>query len=338
MQLSKVERVSGDGVTVLYDAAKQKAKSETAKREPLRVVDIHSFLAMDIPPREILIEPWLPGQSLAMVYAKRGTGKTHLGLSIAYAVAAGGELLGWKVPKPRKVLYLDGEMLAASMQERLAAIARGADCEPAPGTLHIITPDLQTGFMPDLATIAGQDAVEEVTPPETALIIVDSLSSLVRGDGRENEAESWLPVATWAISQRCRGRSVLFLHHSNKKGEQRGTSKREDILDAVLALRVPADYEPNKAARFEVHIEKSRALCGDFQPVEAELVTAKDGGVAWVHKELKESMAERVRRMAADGMPKRDIAEELHVNRSTVYRILRRGGGPDRPVGDGEND
>ena len=81
-------------------------------------------------------------------------------------------------------------MLAGPLQERLAGIVKACERAPEPGMLNIITPDLQKGLMPDLATIGGQGAVNEVIPPETKLVIVDSLSSLVRGEGRENDAES----------------------------------------------------------------------------------------------------------------------------------------------------
>jgi hypothetical protein len=215
-------------------------------------------------------------------------------------------------------------MLAAPLQERLAAIVKGSDLEPAPGMLNIVTPDLQKSFMPDLATLGGQAALNEVIPQETRLIIVDSLSSLLRGEGRENDAESWLPVAEWALAQRVAGRSVLFLHHANRRGEQRGTSKREDLLDVVLVLRPPHEYQPNMPARFEIHIEKSRSLCREFVPIEAELVEADGGGVTWTAKAVEETLSERVRRMADDGMSKKEIAEELHVDRSTVYRALKR--------------
>lgn len=296
------------------------------EREPLRVVDIHQFLSMNLPPRGVMLSPWLPEKSTTMIYGRRGLGKTYLALNIAYAVASGGELLGWKAEKPRKVLYLDGEMLATPLQERLSQIVASSSTEPSAGMLHIITPDLQKGFMPDLATIGGQAAVNSVVPGGTELVIVDSLSSLARGEASENEAESWLPLAQWALSQRVAGRSVLFLHHANKRGEQRGTSKREDILDTVLALRPPSEYKPNAPARFEIHIEKSRALCTDFQPVEAELSDREGGGTEWKWKPLELTTADHIRELAQAGMPRREIAEELHISRATVYRTLASGG------------
>lgn len=319
MEISRVESVKAGVPQVVFES-----KKGSAKPEPLRLVDVHEFLRMEIPAREIMLSPWCPCQSLSMIYAKRGTGKTHLALSIAYAVASGGEIFGWKAPKPRKVVYLDGEMLAAPLQERFAAIAAASPFAPEPNMLHIVTPDLQRRFMPDLATVGGQDALEEIIPDHTGLVIVDSLSSLVRGEGRENDAESWLPVAQWALGQRVAGRSVLFLHHANKSGTQRGTSKREDILDTVLTLRPPSEYEPHKGARFEIHVEKSRGLCAEFVPLEAELVAAEGGGVTWTARPLEESFTDRILRMSEDGMSRREIADELHVNRSTVYRALAR--------------
>jgi DNA-binding NarL/FixJ family response regulator len=324
VNIGRVEQVTEAGPQILYDAGTTPNVSKRTKPEPLRVVDAYSFLSMDIPPRETLLSPWLACQSLSMVYARRGTGKTLLALSIAYAVASGAGVLGWQIPKPRKVLYVDGEMLAAPLQERLADIVRGSEREPKPGMLNVLTPDLQKTFMPNLATVSGQDALDEAIPKGTDLIILDSLSSLVRGEARENDAESWTPVATWALAQRVAGRSVLFLHHAGKSGAQRGTSKREDLLDVVLALRSPTEHRPHSGAKFEIHIEKSRSLCKEFVPIEAELIQSAAGGLSWAMRPIEQTLRERIARMATDGMSKREIAEELHVNRSTVYRALSR--------------
>ncbi len=209
-----------------------------SERMPLTVVDIRDFMAIELPQRERILAPWLMTQSLNMIHGWRGVGKTHVSLSIGYATACGGKFLNWKADKPHRVLIIDGEMPAAALQERLAAIIASNGIEPPEGFLQILTPDLQTGAMPDLATFDGQDAVNEaIEKIGVEVIIADNLSCLVRGPGRENDAESWNNVAEWALLQRQRGRSVIFIHHSGKNGAQRGTSKREDLLDVVLALR-----------------------------------------------------------------------------------------------------
>ena len=139
------------------------------------------------------------------------------------------------------------------MQKRLAALA-DANKSPITASFKLITPDLQRGAMPDLATPKGQ-VMLETNLVGIELIIVDNISTLCRNT-RENEADSWLPVQEWALRMRASGKSVLFIHHAGKGGNQRGTSKREDILDTVIALKRPDDYKPKEGAVFQVYLKK----------------------------------------------------------------------------------
>ena len=212
----------------------------------------HRVLETQLPEREMIVAPFLPTQGLCLLYAKRGVGKTHVAIGIGYAVATGGKFLKWHAPKPRKVLYIDGEMPAVSMQERLRRIAATEDRKlPDPSYFRLITPDLQEGSMPDLSTREGR-AILEAYIGDSDLIIVDNLSSLFR-NGIENEAESWQPVQEWALQIRKSGKSILFIHHAGKGGQQRGTSKKEDTLDAVVTLKQPQGYRADRGACFEVH-------------------------------------------------------------------------------------
>jgi len=86
----------------------------------LRPLTVAEFLSLDLPPRDMILEPWLPAKGLVMIYSPRGMGKTLLAMTAAYAIAVGAGFLGFSAPAPRRVLYLDGEMPARTMQERLA--------------------------------------------------------------------------------------------------------------------------------------------------------------------------------------------------------------------------
>lgn len=295
-----------------------------AGKPSLVVVGIHDFLSRELPPREEILSPWLTTQSLSMIYSWRGVGKTHVALGVAYATASGGEFLRWKAERPRSVLYIDGEMPGASLQERLSAIVASSPKEPATGMLRIVTPDLQSGAMPDLATLEGQAEVNAVIG-NAELIILDNLSCLARRGGRENDAESWLAVAEWVLTLRQQGKSVLFIHHAAKGGQQRGTSKREDLLDTVICLKRPPDYAPRDGAVFEVHYEKARGLTGDaVEPFEAKLTTDLHGSQTWAMRTLTESTLDRVAELANEGLSKSEIATELEVNKSTVTRAWRK--------------
>jgi DNA-binding CsgD family transcriptional regulator len=250
----------------------------------------------------------------------RGVGKTHVALNIAYAVASGGEFLGWKADKPRGVLYLDGEMPAVVMQERLASITTSHEKE-AVAPFNILTPDMQSHGMPDLSTLEGQRAIEPYIV-DVELIIVDNISTLCRSS-KENEAEGWLPIQDWALRMRASGRSVLFVHHASKNGGQRGTSKREDVLDTVIALKHPNDYNPSDGATFEMHFEKSRSFCGDDAQSMIARLTTDNQRQCWSVNTLEKSTYERVAELAQDGLKQHEIAEELDINKSTVSRHMR---------------
>src|SRR5690606_22901499 len=144
---------------------------------------------LELPPRDYLIEPWLTTQSLSMLTAYRGTGKTWAALSIAWAVASGGRFLKWQAPAARPVLYIDGEMPAPDLQRRMRSIMTGAPEGWDERLFRVLTPDLQDMAMPDLSTLLGQAQIDDVLF-DAKLIIVDNLSALAR-TGIENDAESW---------------------------------------------------------------------------------------------------------------------------------------------------
>ena len=277
-----------------YSPAPQKSK--------IRAITMEEFLEMQLPKREMILSPFLPSQGLCLLYAKRGVGKTHVALGIAYAVASGGTFLKWEALKPRKVLYIDGEMPASAMQERLQRIALTEDLQPPdPSYLRLITPDLQEQAMPDLATKEGRSALDELTN-DCDLIIIDNISTLFRS-GVENEAESWQPVQDWALELRKRGKSVLFVHHAAKAGQQRGTSKREDILDCVIALKQSQEHCADQGAAFEVIFEKTRHFAGDdAASFQVRLKEQDDGLWQWKIEEPKiDSQVEQVAKALKEG-------------------------------------
>jgi hypothetical protein len=291
--------------------------------ERLRPLDLKQFLQLSIKAREMLLDPILPEKGLAMLYAARGTGKTHVALGIAFAVATGTEFLKWKAPKPRRVLLIDGEMPAAALQERLASIvASQPDVQLDPNNIQILAGDLiEAGGIGNLASPDVQAEIDRWLDG-VDLLALDNLSSLTAVI-RDNDAESWGPIQEWLLKLRRRGISVLIVHHAGKGGQQRGTSRREDVLDTSISLRHPADYTPVEGARFEVHLEKARGVHGEAaRPFEARL-DVRDGRAMWTTRELEDANRARVQALLDDGLSVRDIADETGIPKSTVHRIKK---------------
>lgn len=288
--------------------------------QPLPLQD---FLKREFKPRETLLAPWLQTQSLSMIYGPRGIGKTRFTSSIVFAAASGGSAFGWKAARKIQVTHLDGEMAGADLQDMFAGLYVAAGNAWDGSTLRVVTPDACDGI-PDLATTAGQIAIENVLG-DTELLVIDNLSAWVRGTGEENSAESWLPMLDWLLRMRSQGRSVLLVHHAGKGGQQRGTSKREDALDTVIALRRCPQHTAEDGARFEVHFEKARGLHGKaVAPFEAQLTMDARGCPTWATRTIEESHTAQILALEADGLTQADIARELGINRSTVSRALKR--------------
>ena len=305
--------------------AKTIQEQQAPKPPLLRALTVTELLTLDVKPREMILAPILPTQGLVMLYSKRGVGKTYLSLGIAVAVASGGTFLRWKADRPRRVLYVDGEMPAVSIKERMTAIVAGAEGDPPDANLKIITPDPQSVEIPDLASGAGQEAIEQHLDG-VDLLILDNLSALCRA-GKENEGEGWLPVQGWLLELRKRGISVLFDHHAGKAGAQRGTSRREDLLDTVVTLKHPSDYSSRDGLRCEVHYEKARGFYGDdAKPFEVALQAGPQGEAIWTHRDTDVCDTDRVLRLKREGWSIRDIAEETGISRSRVHRLIKNSG------------
>lgn len=298
-----------------------KNPNNAGKKPRLNAVPLSGFLTTVLPPRGNLLSPIIQVQSVNMLYAWRGVGKTMTAIHMACAMASGCSFHTWQAPKPVKVLYLDGEMPAAEMQKRFKEVIGSGLYPNAEDNIQIVTPDLNIlNGMPNLSTPDGRERVMDLVA-DADIVIVDNISTLSHG-GKENEAESWEPLQTWALKVRAMGKSVLFVHHANKSGGQRGTSKKEDIMDTIIRLDHPVDYDPAQGARFNVTYDKCRNISGtDTEGFEAHL-TAQ----GWTFKGITDARLQQVHELKAldPSLSVRDIADALGIPSSTVHRLLKK--------------
>jgi KaiC/GvpD/RAD55 family RecA-like ATPase len=276
--------------------------------EMSRRLSAAELMATDLPSRETILDPILAAKSLVLLYGPRGLGKTFIALGIAWAAASGGTFLNWRAPRPRRVLYVDGEMAAVDMKERLQLFG------PPPPTLDFMLADMSTGPSPDLATVEGQvRLMESWGHPD--LVVLDNLSSLA--GFKTNDPDRWNDLQRFLMLQRRFGRAMLLIHHANKKGLQRGTNRREDVLDVVMSLRRPADYEPHQGARLEIHFEKARGLHGGaVVPIEARLEPA-----GWTWRKCETSDLDRTVSLLDDGLLPPAVARRLGFSVAKAYRL-----------------
>jgi hypothetical protein len=103
--------------------------------------------------------------------------------------------------------------------------------------------------------------------------------------------------------------------------------RSEDVLDTVIKLKHPDDYDPSEGARFEVHLEKPRGIFGEKAlGFEANLVPTEDGCSTWVCRDLgegDEEELEQILNLSREGKSVREIAEVTGKSKSQVGRRLK---------------
>lgn len=297
----------------------------------IKIYDLDEFMHLGTPKSQIILNPILKSGNLAMVYAKRGIGKSFFAISLAYAVATGRKFLRWEAENPAKVMYIDGEMPANILQERFTRIAKGFndDCDKYTKNIVIISADLQETPSINIANEDFQNFVER-NLSDVKLIILDNLSTLTCVDELDNKA--WVNIQDWLLKLRKKGVAVIIIHHAGKNGEQRGISRREDILDCVIKISAinkksankedkedDVDYEKiTSGTKCSLNFEKQRNLNLQATPdIRIILQDTNNNGICWL------DVDEKIAELSENGLSCRKIAEITGFSKSTIGNIIK---------------
>ncbi len=286
-----------------------------------RIYSLKTFMELDLPKSNIILDPIITERSLAMLYAYRGVGKSFFAMSLALAVATGDKFLRWKAPNPQKVLYVDGEMPANMLQERFRKISNLNEADDYTENLEIFATDLQPFSTINISNTEMQKEITAIIEKKgIKLLILDNLSTLTTLD--ELDAASWNVIQEWLITLRKKGVAVIIIHHAGKTGTQRGISKREDILDLVINLRNKAssnnEEEISLNGKCQVVFEKNRNLSKkQISNFGIELIDVFDDKIAWI------DVYSTVQQLKDEGLSCRDIAKVTGISKSRVAEICK---------------
>ncbi len=155
------------------------------------------------------------------------------------------------------------------------------------------------------------------------VVIFDNLASLTPGID-ENDKKEWDEINQWLLSLRWMGIAVILVHHAGKSGTQRGTSGREDNLDASIKLSRPRGYRPEDGAKFEITFEKARGVYGEGAlPFCLQFMTV-DGSLVWTTESVGSRSSDIIIALCGNKIKQKDIAKALGCNPAWVSRIKKK--------------
>jgi hypothetical protein len=244
------------------------------------VISAVEFLALTLPERAPLVDGLLYERSLVCIHAWRGIGKTWVALALNRALTTGTAFLHWSVPMKRRCLFIDGEMAARELQDRVRATG------PSPPLLELMPSELffahegrglvlndteqQRRFLATLSWLEVQGRRPDV-------LTFDNLSSLTFGTDENSNSEQDELLAFFR-GLRHAGYTVVFVHHDGKSGEQRGATRREDFFDLVVQLK--GTQIPSERTGFTVEFTKTRGKRPTPNKFSVALVTDQFGQLA----------------------------------------------------------
>lgn len=280
---------------------------------------------LNVPLRGPILGDWFKEGDLGFIYGPRGLGKTWLAMHFARQCSEGGQVADWKAHKPRRVLYIDGEMSLDAIRERDLALSSG----PAEGMWYLQHEALfhLTGQVLNLTFPGVQSALlESCKRIRAEVIFLDNLSCLFTGI-RENDADAWELVLPWLLDLRRNRIAVVFIAHAGRNGFMRGTSRREDAAFWVMQLTEAKDAsEIQNGAKFVCRFVKNRnATEAECPPLEWHFHKPKDephARVSW----KKLSTLQVFRQWIEDGLTSAsDVAAEMGLSKGQVSKLAKQG-------------
>jgi hypothetical protein len=235
-------------------------------------LSVTNWLERDIPAPDFLMGEVFHTESRAYLIGPTGLGKTNFGMALSAAMAAGTDFLHWKGSgKPRRVLYVDGEMGQRLMIQRIQDVVRRHGANPA--GLSILC-RANAGEMPPLNTPDGKAFIEAVIEQLGGVdfIVFDNLQALVTGSLREEDA--FAAVLTWAKILTGQSIGQIWVHHTGlDETRGYGDKSKEWQFDTVLLLkRVGEEGEVLFDLEFTKARERTPTNRADYARVQVALV------------------------------------------------------------------
>jgi len=298
---------------------------ETKLADP---INITSFHGLDIPEREWGIEGLFYIPEVTHVVSGTGCGKSLNAMLMCLSLATGKPFARYKVPKPRKVLYLDGEMHPKEFQTRIqrCSFMTDKDYERCIENFKYWSGLLGENF-PDLSDPETYDyLIEYLVKNKIEVLVVDNYFCMTRMKDYNSPQEVQKLEDNFVKPIKALGIAIIFVDHLSKSGHEYGTIVKLGFTEN--SIRISYDKE---AKIFSLSNMKARSLESDIDDLvyrispEDNSITVLDFELAKDPKESKAIEKNRIgnefKKSYQDGMNRSDCLRKAMETYKEKYEL-----------------
>lgn len=197
------------------------SKTTTSEAEGLAVQSVADFLAILPPPLDCVVDELFEAGDKGEIIAPSKARKSFFAIDFAAHIAAGRDWLGFKIPRPRRVLLFNLEIKSDWMKRRIRRrlAAYGIRPEEIRDTLHIVNARGK-------GKVVREQAVEAVKRARAEVAIIDPRYKLLLPTESENAGEGVQGVLDLQDHIAEAGAAAILVGHDGK-----GTAGDKDDRD-----------------------------------------------------------------------------------------------------------
>lgn len=229
-----------------FITAKKKLMDETGvvddvdqKQEAIEVIEVKSYtqLLSFKDERKQIIEDMIPESSVNMIVSPPSHFKTMSSLYMALCISSGEPFLGKKTIQG-PVLYCDLENGMIESRTRLEKLAKGLGIETKNLPLYYTeTPIVLIGGNESLIKIHKNALIEKIKELGIKVVFMDTLHRFGAWDENSSNDVNELYTKLFVPLKKL-GVAVVYLHHTNRLGEPRGSSDLIGNPDTIFTCNV----------------------------------------------------------------------------------------------------
>jgi hypothetical protein len=223
---------SGYEVAAILEKVRRdiEAIEDQSRRAP--ILPAGKFADESLPEPPQVIYGIIRAGQVGMMAASSKAGKSWALLSMAMAVATGGDWMGWKTTKGR-VLYINGELSRYDMQRRLKQLAFVLGLPGVPSNLDMWH---MRGENKTIAQLIPEIMRRQRSAGKYALILPDPLYCFGGGRDENDNAEQAKTMGEMSEMAERTGAAVFVAHHFSK-GNKRDTDHLDRASGAGMFAR-----------------------------------------------------------------------------------------------------